>query len=365
MRVLFDAYWWATGPISNRSVLREFVLSWVKRYPEDDVAVAVPYSAIPLARLELEGLASVTGTRLSPHGLSNILELPIIAKRFRADITVAHNFSPFLGRSAVFIHDFIFKSNPEWFTFKERAYFALMPLSSPRASLVLTSTRSEALRVQTYGHLKARPTAIGLGLGGHLLSATATRPPSLPQLTGFVVSVGRLNVRKNIAKTIEAAIVSGSLTRDRPLIVVGEASGRGMSISPEIQLAMDEGKVLFMGRVDDAELKWLYQNAQLFVFLTLDEGFGMPILESLSLGTPMIVSDIPVFREILGNAATFVDPTDRDAISTALNRALEHPLPSEDGSEILEYFTWDGAVDRMRDAISTHIGITQTLRVKS
>jgi glycosyltransferase involved in cell wall biosynthesis len=363
MRVLFDAFWWANGPMSNRSVLREFVFSWANRFPSDDIAVAVPFAAIPLARLELENLASVTGTRLSPHGVSNMFELPIIAKRFRADITVTHNFAPLLGKSAVFVHDFIFKTNPEWFTMKERAYFELMPRSLPRASIVFTSTAAEARRVQIFGRRNALPSAVGLGLSKDLQAASPARPASVPQSMNFMLSVGRLNVRKNLSKTIEAALDSKLLSSTFPLLVVGEASGRGITMSPQIQRAIADNTVIFLGRVSDPELKWLYQHARLFVFLTLDEGFGMPVLEALSFNTPMIVSDIAVFREILGESATFVDPNDGHAISKALSLALLHPQEPTHGTGVLDYFTWDGAVERMRMEISTGIRLPKERRV--
>jgi glycosyltransferase involved in cell wall biosynthesis len=365
MRVLFDAYWWAAGPMSNRSVLREFVSAWLFLYPDDQVAVAVPYAAIPLARLELEGTVTVTGTRLSPHGVSNIFELPVIAKRYRADVTITHNFSPLVGKSAVFVHDFIFKSNPEWFTLKERAYFALMPMSLPRATIVFTSTAAEAKRVQRYGRRESAPTAIGLGLGGDLEESEPSRPPLLRESANFVLSVGRLNIRKNLSKTIEAAIGTGSITESLPLVIVGEASGRGMRLSPTIQRAMEDGSVVFLGRVSNSELKWLYLNAHIFLFLTLDEGFGMPVLEALDMGTPMIVSDIEVFREILGNAATFVDPTDGPAISRALADALTKPRASARGNEILDYYTWNGAIQRMRAGIMTQLGVSDERKVTS
>ncbi|TFC89884.1 glycosyltransferase family 1 protein [Cryobacterium sp. TMT4-31] len=332
-------------------MLREFIFTWVERYPEDEVVVAVPRAAGELARSELGGQASVRTTRIFPHGLSNILELPFVARRMRADIAVTHNFSPMMGKSAVFVHDFMFKSNPEWFTVKERAYFALMPLSLPRASLVFTSTKTEARRVKMYGRRSSLPTDIGLGLGRELQASVASRPSSLPQSDEFVLAVGRLNIRKNLSMTIESALASGSITRLRPLVIVGEASGRGINLSTAARDAQKDGTVVFLGQISDSELKWLYERARVFLFLTLDEGFGMPVLESLSFATPMIVSDIPVFREILGRSATYVDPLDGLAISQALKRELAQPRVGASASHVLDYFTWDAAVDRMRNTI--------------
>ncbi|QHC57213.1 glycosyltransferase family 1 protein [Rathayibacter sp. VKM Ac-2760] len=350
VRVLFDGNWWTEGPISNREVQREIVLTWQKEFPDDSLALAVPLRGVSAARAELGSSIPVVGTRLRPHGVSAILELGLLAARFRPDITISHNFTPLLGRSAVFVHDFLFRSDPQWFTAKERAYFALMPASVRRADLVVTSSASEARRIVRTSAARAA-VPIGLGLNRGFAAAGPLAPAGLGDLDGFLLAVGRLNARKNLVTTIEAALDSGVLSPSFPLLVVGEASGLGPTLSPAAEAARRDGSVRLLGRVSTEELRWLYESAALFVFLTLDEGFGMPTLEALAAGAPILASDIPVFREILGDQARLVDPLDRRAIAAAMRELVDRPEPATDPASVLERYTWEGVVHRLRSAV--------------
>ncbi|QHC54253.1 glycosyltransferase family 4 protein [Rathayibacter tanaceti] len=330
--------------------MREIVFSWARSFPEDSLVVAVPSSAVETARSELGHRARVVATRLRPQGVSAVLELALLALRLRPDITLAHNFTPLLGRSAVFVQDFLFLTNPEWFTRTERAYFSLMPLSIRRADLVIASSAAESRRiVRTSAARSAVP--VGLGLSRAFASAEPVAPAGVDGLDGFLLAVGRLNARKNLATAIEAALASGVLSPAFPLLVVGEASGVRTEFLPAVRAALDDGSVRLLGRIEVEELRWLYENAALFLFLTLDEGFGLPTLEALACGTPTLASDIPVFREILGEHAHLVDPRDGEAIAATIRELVAHPRPALDPAPVLEHYSWDAVVQRLRTAM--------------
>jgi glycosyltransferase involved in cell wall biosynthesis len=118
------------------------------------------------------------------------------------------------------------------------------------------------------------------------------------------------------------------------------------SLEPAVQRAIEEGAIRLLGGIDDAELAWLFGHAELFVFLSLDEGFGLPPVEALSFGCPVLASDIPVLRETLGDRATFVDPTDPSAIAAAF-QALDPP-PARSAPVSTD---WGATVRRLRSAI--------------
>ncbi len=350
LKVLFDASWWVEGPLSNREVQREFILAWSRVFPEDRLIVCVPHRDVAAVQREVGPRARVVGTRLRPHGVGVIAGLAMWAARLRPDITLTHNFTPLTGRSAVFVHDFLFLSDPQWFTRLERAYFHLMPATIRRAAVVFTSTESEVQRITRTSAARSA-TAVGLGLNRSFQQAVPRRPEGLGDVDGFLLTVGRLNARKNLAVTIQAAWESGAATPRFPLLVVGERSGRGAALPASVEPALADGSVRLLGRVEVEELRWLYENTDLFLFLTLDEGFGMPTLEAVSTGAPLLVSDIPVFREILGNQASFVDPRDVVAVSRAITSSLATPAPPSEAAAILEHYTWDSAVRRMRAAL--------------
>ena len=350
MRVLFDAFWWGRGPVSNRQVMREFVWAWAEQFPEDQLVAAVRSRDVGIARAELPAEVRIIGTRMSPQGVSAILELPFIANRIRADVTLVHNFTPVFGRSAVFVHDFMFLRTPGWFTRRELAYYRLMPLTIGRASVVFTSTETEAAAIRPHARGRA-VIPVGLAVGRTLETAEPRRPAALAGVDGFLLSVGRLNVRKNVAAALLGALASGTVSPSTPIVVVGEEQGKGAELPAEVVHAASEGAVRFLGRTDDAELAWLYRHTRGLVFLSLDEGFGMPTLEAERFGATVVASDIPVFREILGDHATYADPHDVDAIAAAIRA-----LPSRD--EIVPVspaelgYGWGASVRAMRDALS-------------
>nr|WP_284288168.1 hypothetical protein [Angustibacter aerolatus] len=198
------------------------------------------------------GVGVVT-TRLRPHGVAMGVGMGLAARRFRPDVCVSHNYAALGARGVVFVHDVMFVPHPEWFTRAERAYFAPMVPLARRAGAVVTSTRTEAARIAAATGGPA-PTAIGLGLGRALVGADPVRPAGLPaSVDRFLLSVGRLNVRKNLSLTVEGALASGRVGPTCPLVVVGEESGRVAALSPAAATALDDGSILMLGGVPDTE----------------------------------------------------------------------------------------------------------------
>lgn len=345
IRVLFDGYWWRTGPLANRAVQREFILAWAREFPEDDIALALRRgnSALP----ELPD-AAVVKTRLWPHGVSNILELGRLGRDFQADIVISHNYAPFAGPSLAFIHDAMFVDHPEWFTRSERLYFSLMLPSLARADIVATSTRTEAERIERLRPKLAPVLATGLGVSEGLAEAVPTRPLGLEDVESFALSVGRLNVRKNLAAVIRGALTSERITTTSPLLVVGSAeySGRADNLPSELRDQVGSGRVRFLGRVDDAGLAWLYANAALVISLSLDEGFGLPPIEARHFSAPLLVSDIRVHRETVDGYAHFVDPI---ATGVVLGSEIDAAWRNRRASTTVGY-SWTQAVQTLRTA---------------
>lgn len=349
-RVLFDGFWWAEGPVSNREVMKELILSWERCFPADQLIVAARSAHIDVVRADLPARVRLVGTRVPQHGLSAMFELPLVARRANADVTVTHNFAPVFGRSAVFVHDLIFVTHPEWFTMPERAYFSLMPLSLRRTRTILTSSGTEAERIGSVRHGRAPVVPVSLGLSRALERAEPSRPTDIDDVEDFLLAVGRINVRKNLGSAIEAAVRSGVATPVTPLLIVGESSGRRPELGPVVSAAVANGSVRFLGFIKNDELAWLYSKARVFIFLSLDEGFGMPTLEALHFGARSVVSDIPVFREILGERAVYVPPLDLQAAASGIREAFELGRPNPVPVNELGY-SWDLSATRMRKAL--------------
>lgn len=345
MRVLYDTYWWTSGPVSGRVVVREILKAWMADFPGDEFVLGVRprdrdavSAAFPEART-----VRILGR---PHGVATATQYAWHAKRHRAEVAVTQNFSPPGVWSAIFVHDVLFQTNPEWFTRAERAYFKLITALAPGADLVVTSSEHEAQRIRLNNPRVRLVEPVGLSVASALTDAVPEIPEVAADLDGFTLTVGRLNVRKNLGATLLGALGSARLTAARPLIVVGSADGVSVEMPAEVVAAADDGLIRFVPHVTDGELAWLYTRADLFVYLALDEGFGLPPVEALHFGTPVVVSDIPVFRENLGPFATYVDPRDTSLIAQALRDAHTERV---DASSALG--SWSSCAKRLRAAI--------------
>jgi glycosyltransferase involved in cell wall biosynthesis len=346
VNLLIDGFWWPEGPDSNRMVLREIVRQWVDDYPDDSLTLAIPgETSVPVP----DGV-DVVRTRFRVHPAINFLELPRIARRRGTDAILAFNFAAGAKTGVVFLHDVLFQSNPEWFTRIERIYFSAMPRLAPFAHSVVTSTRAERDRIARHNPRLRRVVNSGLAIPSSLGTAAVIAPGF--DLTGgsYLLCVGRLNVRKNLAVTLRAALQSGVLSQRFPLVVVGEQSGRIAALDDDLRAAAAAGLLRFVERVSDSELKWLYTHCALFVCMSSDEGFGLPPVEAASLGCPVLASDIPVFRETLASYATLVDPTDVDAVAKSI-RAIVRAGPKKTLPRYQPQYTWSAVCEAIRDEL--------------
>ena len=112
-----------------------------------------------------------------------------------------------------------------------------------------------------------------------------------------------------------------------------------------------DGRVRFVGGIDDSALTWLYENCRLFVFPSLDEGFGLPVVEAALSGAPMVLSDIPAFRELAPGAA-FFDPLDPASIAAVVAAELAGP-PSASPQVLVP--TWTDVVGRIRAVVAEEL----------
>ena len=179
-----------------------------------------------------------------------------------------------------------------------------------------------------------------LPIGGH--DALAHGVP-------FVLSVGTLERRKNLPHLMRAF---ASVDADDTLLVLAGGSGDDEQAVHDSIDALPEhvrARVVLTGRVDDASLHWLYSNATVVAYPSLDEGFGFPVLEAMAYGVPVVASRVGSIPEVAGDGALLVSAHDADALAGALesaltDRALRESLISE-GHRRTGIFTWSATVD--------------------
>lgn len=350
LRILFDAYWLVDGPPSGRAVVASLVATWYERYPGDRVKIALP-SADLTVDLPGDIDVQIVPPRVRRHGLWAQYDLG--RATVGQDVVVAQNFTPRTVAPGVvratYVHDVLFLDHPEWFTPLERAYLSMIGRSARRTDVVLTSSHSERNRIaRRWPWVADRLRATGLAVPRALMAARAQRPTALAtDARPFILAVGRLNVRKNLGRLVEAYRGSAELRARYELLIVGESNGRTDG-APE----QDEG-VRYLGRVGDPELRWLYENCTVYCFPTLGEGFGLPLLEARMFASPIAASRIPVFEE-LGLADALFDPASVTELRAALEslarlgRAAAAPAPEGLSS-------WGRVVDTIRDAIRERV----------
>lgn len=165
----------------------------------------------------------------------------------------------------------------------------------------------------------------------------------------FVLAVGSLSPHKNFSLVVKAVGMLPDAEFD--LVVAGGADPRIFSGSGQIL----PDCVRYLGYVSDAELRALYEAADCFVFPSLYEGFGLPPLEAMSLGCPVISSDAASLPEVCGDAAVYIDPDDATALAKTLKRVMgDAELRSrmaQSGRNRAAIFTWSNAAELFLDGL--------------
>ncbi len=170
-----------------------------------------------------------------------------------------------------------------------------------------------------------------------------------------VVAVGTLEPRKNLGRLLEAwAGLDEALRRAHPLLLAG---GGGWKNDALLERAGELEGVRLLGAVDDEDLGVLYSAARVFAYPSLAEGFGLPVLEAMACGAPVLTSNVSALPEVAGGAARLVDPLDVEAIRRALEALLtrrdeRHRLRAL-GRERAARFSWAETARRTLEVYRT------------
>lgn len=217
-----------------------------------------------------------------------------------------------------------------------RIYMRLVSAAARRARAIITvSNASKRDIVQTLGIPAERVHVIYNAVDSHMRpAADESAVEGIKEsygLTGdFVLFFGGFDVRKNVEAVIRAFHAArSSFPRPCQLVIAGALNLVGHPLYPDprplIRKLGLESEVIVTGRISEEEKPLLYSAATAFVFPSLYEGFGMPVLEAMACGTPVITSNVSSLPEVAGDAALLVDPTSVDAIAAAMVRLLSDP----------------------------------------
>ncbi len=258
-------------------------------------------------------------------------------------------------RTLLTVHDLSFYHHPEAFVPALRDYLMrVAPRSIERADVVLAdsaSTRADVVSLLGVDPDKVR--VLYCGVDARFCPEPA--PEERERLCAryeiderpYILSVGTVQPRKNYVRLIQA-FSTLNLPAGCQLLIAG---GQGWLYEGIEAAAEERDDVRLLGFVDDADLPALYRQAALFASVSLYEGFGLPVLEAMACGTPVVCSNTSSLPEVGGEAALLVDPLDVDGIAEALGRALAdnglHRAMVERGLARAARFTWATAARQL------------------
>ncbi len=283
------------------------------------------------------------------------LALPIQAARQKIDLLhMPANSIPLLRPcpAVVFIHDTTIIDTPQHFPFWHRNYARLFtPLAARHAAHILTnSEQSKRDIVRCFGVSPSKITVTYLAANEayRVLApdtiAAVTQRHQLNTTDGFILTVGALEPRKNLIRLINAYAKCRANGITAPLVHVGPSGWHFADIQAEAMRLGIAEQVRFLGRLPIEEVAALYNAASAFVYPSLYEGFGLPPLEAMACGAPVITANTSSLPEVVGEAALQVDPLDVDALASAIHTVMTQPALAqtlrEHGPRRAAQFSW-------------------------
>lgn len=307
--------------------------------------------------------------------LGNVL-LSEATHRLKLDILHDPNgIAPFLGpalgtKRIVTIHDAFAYVHPETHNRLDNwRYLWMLPATARQANAVITVSGRSRQDIQQLMRMPAERLHVipeGVDTTFKPLPHTAARQAILAHYgikSPYLLYVGGINARKNIAGLFEAYARVRDQHPGVSLVVAGKRQWQTGEIDTTLRRFNLENDVVFTGYVADGDLPALYSAAEAFVFPSLYEGFGLPPLEAMACGTPVITSNTSSLPEVVGDAAITVDPYDVDALAAAITRVLsDAELRAElraRGLARAAQFTWERAARETLDVYRAVLGRRQ------
>lgn len=259
----------------------------------------------------------------------------------------------------VTVHDMTFELFPQAHERIKRLYFPLMiRMAVMRANHVLAisnNTAQDLARLIPASRVKTRVTPLGASVPAAVPTSLPASPVSVPTPIEppFILSVGTIEPRKNLPRLVQAwQQLSDTERCAHQLLVVGATGWLVDDLQAQVG---EDASVVFAGHVPDAQLNACLQAATAFVYPSLYEGFGLPVLEAMASGVPVLTSGVSATLEVAGDAALLVDPESVDEIRAGLARLLSDTQLRaqliEAGRARVMQFSWQETTKRTMAAL--------------
>jgi O-antigen biosynthesis alpha-1,3-rhamnosyltransferase len=284
------------------------------------------------------------------------LEWPPIDSFVSESVDVAHSMHPLLmparrAARVVTIYDLNFLTHPERTRGEiRRDYPVLARDHAHRADRVIVISRFTADQVERLLGVPAE--RISLCTPGAPAWAPRAKPPGGD---GYVLFVGTLEPRKNLGVLLDAyEVLAAGGKRLPPLVIAGKTTEQSGPWLERIRRPPLSHSVRYIGYVNPAKRHELYEGAKLLVQPSFEEGFGLPVLEAMTVGVPVVAANRGALPEVLGDAGPLIDAEDpagfADAIDTIVNDPVAAISATSKGLERARLFSWERTADAMIDA---------------
>ena len=340
MRVALSGWFWDRPETGSGQYLRYLTAALAEYAPASQFVVLTPMLATPeVACASNVEFVVVPGKRTN---LGKVwweqVSLPKAARQLGVDVLHVPYWAPPVRAglpTVVTVHDLIplllkpYRGGP-----LVRLYTAFVRAASPRATLILTD--SEASRTDIVEHLNVSPDRVQTAylavdkmytdLSGFPKPDRSVLEP-LGVQPGYVLYLGGFDMRKNVRGVCAVFARAVQTVPDARLVIAGKLPAVDSAFAPDprrlVQEAgIPEGRVHFVDFVPEASKPALYRQARVFIFPSIYEGFGLPPLEALACGTPVVGSNASSLPEVVREGGVLLDPDDVDGMAAALIRLL-------------------------------------------
>ena len=287
----------------------------------------------------------------------------------KTDLVIFPNFATWPSMKsrlkATVIHDLTYLYYPEVVEEKNLAHLRrVVPRSIKEADFIITVSESVKAEIVKEFHLdpeRCVVTEIPPAAEFHQKSTNEVHEKYGIPTKKYIYFIGNLEPRKNLSTLLEAYLqLPEEVRSEYSLILAGSKGWKNESLQEALREAEESGEnVRHIGFIDQADSPALYQNANLFVMPSLYEGFGIPILEAMASSCPVVASDIPVLREVGGDAAVYADPNNPTSFKIKIIEQLNLKVTEEWKEQAranVSRFSWEENTNRLLSYTKTLLG---------